>query len=208
MAVSTAARNPVEHDVIEPIAKRWSPRAFADKPVETEKLLSVLEAARWAASSYNEQPWRFILATRDEPEAFEQLLSCLREGNQGWAKGAPVLLLGLAKKTFSNTGGENRHAQHDLGQAVAQLTLQAAALDLYVHQMAGILPDKAEEVFEVPDEFEVVSGIALGYVGNPESLPEDLQAKEGQGRGRTRKPLSDLVFEGRFGQEADAVKST
>ena len=199
-----AARNPVEHEVIEPIAKRWSPRAFADRPVEKEKLLSVLEAARWAASSYNEQPWRFIVATRDEPEAFEKLLSCLREGNQGWAKGAPVLLLGLVKKTFSNSGGDNRHARHDLGQAVAQLTLQAVALDLYVHQMAGILPDKAQEVFEVPDEFEVVSGIALGYVGDPETLPEDLQARE---RGeRSRKPLGDLVFEGTFGQEAEIVK--
>ena len=201
-----AVRNPVEHDVLEPIAKRWSPRAFADKPVEKEKLLRVLEAARWAASSYNEQPWRFILATQGEPEAFDKVLGCLREGNQNWAKSAPVLLLTLVKKTLSNTGGENRHARHDLGQAVAHLALQAAALDLYIHQMAGILPDKAREVFEVPDEFEVVSGIALGYVGNPESLPEDLQAKEGQGRGRTRKPLSDLVFEDTFGRGADAVK--
>ena len=199
-------QNQVEHEVLELIIKRWSPRAFADKSVEREKLLSVFEAARWAASSYNEQPWRFILATKDEPEAFDKVLSCLREGNQSWAKGAPVLLLTLVKKTFSNTGGENRHAQHDLGQAVAQLTLQAVALDLYIHQMAGILPDKAKEVFEVPDEYDVVSGIALGYLGSPESLPEDLQAKEGQGRGRTRKPLGDFVFEDRFGQEAAAVK--
>lgn len=206
MATLDEVRNPVQREVLEPIAKRWSPRAFADKPVQQEKLLSLFEAARWAASSYNEQPWRFILATKGEPEAFDKVLSCLREGNQGWAKDAPVLMLTLVKKTFSNTGGENRHARHDLGQAVAHLALQAAALDLYIHQMAGILPDRAREVFEVPDEFEVVSSIALGYVGEPESLPEDLRAKEGQGRGRTRKPLSDLVFEDSFGQGADIVK--
>lgn len=200
-------RNPVEHEVIAPIADRWSPRAFSPQPVEREKLLSVLEAARWAASSYNEQPWRFIVAAKDDPAEFSRVLSCFREGNQGWAKSAPVVMLVLAKKTFS--GGSkpgsnaNKHALYDTGAAVAQLSLQATALDLRVHQMAGILPDVSREVFDVPEDFEVVAGIALGYVGELSQLPEDLQAKE-QGE-RKRKPLTEFVFGGAFGQAAALV---
>ena len=196
--------NPVTHDVIDPIKNRWSPRAFSDKPVETAKLLSVLEAARWAASSFNEQPWRFVVATREKSDEYERLLGVIKEKNQTWAKLAPVLMLVLAKKTFSNSGGENRHALHDVGQAVATLSLQAAALELYVHQMAGILPNKAREVFGVPDDMEVVSALALGYLGDVEQLPEDLQAKER--RERSRKPLTELMFTGRFGQAEALVE--
>jgi len=196
--------NPVNHNVIEPVKKRWSPRAFSNKAVEESKLLSVLEAARWSASSFNEQPWRFMVATQENADEFERLLSVIKEKNQTWAKLAPVLMLVLAKKTFSNSGGENRHALHDAGQAVATLSLQAAALELYVHQMAGILPDKAKEVFSVPDDMEIVSALALGYLGNVEQLPEDLQVKEG--RERSRKPLSKLVFTGQFGQAATLVE--
>ena len=197
--------NPVTRDVIEPVKKRWSPRAFSSKPVEEAKLLSVLEAARWAASSFNEQPWRFIIATQENPEAFERLLSAIKEKNQTWAKLAPVLMLVLAKKTFSNSGGANKHALHDAGQAVATLALQAAALELYIHQMAGILPDKAREIFEVPDDIEVVSALALGYLGDVEQLPEDLQAKEQ--RERSRKPLAEFVFTGQFGESAALTKA-
>ena len=206
-------RNPVEHEVIVPIAERWSPRAFSSKPVEREKLLSVLEAARWAASSYNEQPWRFIVATKNDPgkggsTEFKQVLTCFREGNSSWAGAAPVIMLVLAKKTFS--GGSkpgsnaNKHALYDTGAAVAQLSLQATALGLRVHQMAGILPDKARETFNIPEDFEVVAGLALGYAGDPAQLPKDLQAKE---RGeRTRKPLSDFVFAGAFGRSAELLE--
>lgn len=201
--MAAAPRNKGEHRVIGPIAARWSPRAFSSRPVEREKLLSVLEAARWAASSFNEQPWRFIVATRSGPAAFEKVLGCFKESNRSWAAGAPVIMLVLAKKTFSNTGGTNRHALYDAGQAVAQLSLQAVALELYVHQMAGILPDKAREVFKIPDDFEIVVGLALGYLSNVSQLPEDLQAKER--RERKRKALSDLVFSGEFGQSAELV---
>lgn len=197
--------NPVDHDVIEAIEKRWSPRTFSSKAVEKAKLLSLLEAARWAASSFNEQPWRFIVATKENPKAFEQVLSTIKEKNQSWAKLAPVLMLVLAKKTFSNSGGGNRHALHDAGQAVATLSLQAAALDLYVHQMAGISADKARKVFAVPDDFEIVSALALGYLGDVEQLPEDLQAKEQ--RKRSRKALKELVFEGVFGNSAAVTQS-
>ncbi len=200
-------RNPVEHEVIAPVAGRWSPRAFSAEPVEREKLLSLLEAARWAASSFNEQPWRFVVALKDDPAEFEKVLSCFKEGNQSWAKNAPVVMLVLSKKTFSRSKGgdnHNRHALYDTGAAVAQLSLQATALDLCVHQMAGILPDRARAVFGVPDEFEVTAGLALGYLGDPAQLPEDLQAKE---RGeRSRKPLSELVFSGAFGRRADVLE--
>lgn len=196
-------RNRVEHHVIAPIAARWSPRAFSSRLVEREKLLSVLEAARWAASSFNEQPWRFIVAARSDPAAFEKVLACLKESNRSWAADAPVIMLVLAKKTFSNTGGVNKHRLYDAGQAVAQLSLQAVASELYVHQMAGILPDKARQVFAVPDDFEIVVGLALGYLGDDSQLPEDLRAKER--RERKRKALSDLVFSGEFGQSAELV---
>jgi nitroreductase len=196
-------RNPTEYPVLEVIAKRWSPRAFSSRAIEAHKLRSILEAARWAASSFNEQPWRFLVASKDKPESFEKLLSCLRESNQSWAKAAPVLMLGLAKKTYSNSGGANRHAWHDLGQALAALSLQAAAFDIYVHQLGGIYPDKARELFQVPDDYEVATGLVLGYLGDIKQLPEDLQAKEK--RVRSRKALSELVFEGEFGQSAELV---
>ena len=196
-----------DHPVLEVIQKRWSPRAFADKPVEREKLLSVLEAARWASSSNNRQPWRFVVAQRGE-ESFEALLGCLREGNVGWAQRAPVLILSLAEKAFPARGDkparENRHAWHDVGAAVNNLTLQAAALDLYIHQMAGFYPEKAAEAFEVPETFEPVAVLALGYLGDPASLPDALREREAAPR--TRQPLGELVFGKRFGERWEGLE--
>src|SRR6185437_5594635 len=137
------------HDLIR---KRWSPRAFADKPVPAEALRSVLEAARWSASSFNEQPWRYIVATRESPQAFQQMLGCLMEKNQRWAKGAPVLMLSFFKKTFSANGRPNRVAPHDVGAASAQLTFEATARGLAVHQMGGIELDKIRSTYHVPDD--------------------------------------------------------
>lgn len=193
--------NPTDHEVLEVVARRWSPRAFSPRPVEREKLLSLFEAARWAASSRNEQPWRFIVATKNEPEAHARMLSCLKESNQLWAQRAPVLALSVARVTFARTGGHNKYAFHDVGQAVAQLALQATALRLCVHQMGGIYPERAAEVYAVPDGYEVVAGIALGYLGDPAQLPEDVRTREG--RPRQRKSLSELVFSGSFGQAAE-----
>ncbi len=167
------AANPTEHPVLEVIAQRWSPRAFSSRRVESLKLLQVLEAARWAASSNNEQPWRFIVATRDDPEGFAKMLSCLKESNRTWAQHAPVLMLSVARMTFSKSGGVNRYAYHDVGQAAAQLALQATALGLYLHQMGGIYPEAAAERYGLPEGFEVVAGMALGYLGDPAGLPED-----------------------------------
>ncbi|MCB0164606.1 MAG: nitroreductase family protein [Anaerolineae bacterium] len=194
-----------QHPIHPSIQNRWSPRAFSDQPVEPEKLLAVLEAARWAPSAMNEQPWRFIVATKENPAEFEQALNCLNEGNQRWAKAAPVLVFTLIKKTFTRNDRPNRVALHDLGLAVANLTIQATELGLHTHQMGGILFDKIREVYQIPEDFEVVTGIALGYYGDIEQLPEDLQERE---KGpRLRKPLSELIFAGAWSHPATLVKS-
>ena len=134
MQKPASAAHPIHHL----IRDRWSPRAFLDKAVEPERLLSLLEAARWAPSSYNEQPWIFLVATKEQPEEFEKMLGCLVEGNQGWAKAAPVLMISVAKLSFTKNNKENRCALHDVGLASAMLTLQAVELGLVTHGMAGI----------------------------------------------------------------------
>jgi nitroreductase len=196
--------NPVEKKVIDVVAKRFSPRAYSSKAVEKEKLLTVLEAARWSASSYNEQPWRFIVSTKENPEAFEKMLSVANDWNQKWATLAPVLILTVAKKTFSHNGNPSKHAWHDVGQAVATLALEAAQHDLYIHQMGGIHTDKARELFNIPEDFDVVSLFTLGYLGDIKDLPEEFHKSEQ--RKRERKPLSELVFEGEFGQTSSLAK--
>jgi len=181
------------HDILDLFAKRWSPRAFADRPVEPEKIRRMLEAARWTMSSYNEQPWRYVVASRHEdPEAYERLLGCLAEGNREWAQNAPVLMMSFYKTTFSQNDSENRCAPHDTGAASAALTFQATAMDLYVHQMAGIKKDVARETYDVPDEFEPMAGLAVGYLGDPEMLNESQQKSERAER--SRKPLDTFVF--------------
>src|SRR5437870_9695394 len=173
---------------IEPLLeRRWSPRAFADRPVESEKLLSLWEAARWSASCANQQPWYFIVATKEEKAEYARLLSCLRENNQLWASQAPVLMVSVAKLAFDMNGQPNRYAFHDVGLAVANLIVQATALGLYVHQMAGFYPDKVRELYGVPDGFEPVAGIVLGYPGDPTTLSEELLQR--QLAPRARKPL-------------------
>jgi nitroreductase len=196
--------NPVEKKVITPIAKRFSPRAYSSKSVEREKLLTVLEAARWSASSYNEQPWRFIVATKENPQAYEKMLGVANEWNQKWATLAPVLVLTVTKKGFSHMDAANKHAWHDVGQAVTTLSLEAAQHDLYIHQMAGIDAAKAKELYNVPDDYDVVSLFTFGYLGDVKDLPEDFRAMEGQPR--KRKALSEIVFENDFGTAAAFVK--
>jgi nitroreductase len=189
------------HDVLR---HRWSPRAFDSRPVEPEKLRSLFEAARWASSSFNAQPWYFIVATKDDPENYKRVQDCFVEFNQGWTKGAPVVALSVAGMKFQHNGEPNRHAFHDVGQAAANLALQAAALGLQIHQMAGILPDKAREIFGIPEGFEAVAGIALGYPGDPASLPDQLREKEVAPR--ERKPLDSFVFTGKWGNVSPIVK--
>jgi nitroreductase len=191
------------YPIHELLLKRWSPRAFADRPVPPDVVRRLLEAARWAPSSYNEQPWAFIVATRDKPAEFAKLLGCLVAGNQAWAKAAPVLMLTAARHTFAKNGQPNRHAFHDVGLASGQLTVQATAEGLYVHQMAGIEVEKARQVYGIPDGWEAVTGVAVGYLGDPAGLPEPLRSREMAEP--ARKPLAEIVFGGTWGAASPHV---
>ena len=185
------------HDLL---ANRWSPRAFSEQAISPDTLGSLLEAARWAASSYNAQPWRFIVATKEDPEGFDKMLHCLGKFNQQWAKQASVLMIAVANLHFDYNGKANPHAWHDVGQALANLTVQATAHDLYVHQMAGFSPDKARETYDIPDGYQAITAVAIGYIGNPDDLPDRLrQAEIGE---RSRKPLNEIVFSGQWGNSA------
>jgi nitroreductase len=183
------------------IACRRSILAFASTPVESEVLASLMEAARWAPSSMNEQPWSFIVATKENKFDFDQLLGCLVEFNVQWAQHAPVLLLSIAKLTFESTGELNRHAFHDVGQAIANLTFQATVSGLLVHQMAGFDVEKARREFSIPQDYEPVAAAAIGYPGNSAQLPEKLRKRDASPR--KRKPLPNFVFEGGWGHSAD-----
>jgi nitroreductase len=187
------------------IRRRWSPRAFLELPVEPDKLLSLFEAARWAASSNNEQPWAFLVATPEDSKNYGEMLGVLVEFNRAWASKAPVLILTLAHTKFQKDGKLNRHAFYDLGQAAANLSLQATALGLTAHQMAGFNVEAARERFAVPEGWEPVSVIALGYAGDPDSLTENLREREIARR--QRKPLGTFVFSGAWGDPAPFIGS-
>ena len=179
--------------VEELIVRRWSPRAFAGREVSAADLKLIFEAAGWAASSFNEQPWRFIVGRKDD-ETYRKILGTLIEFNQLWAKGAPVLILSIASTVFAGNGRPNGSAMHDLGAATAYLGIQAIALGLHTHSMAGLDKQKAREAFAVPDEFEIGVVTALGYLGDPSTLPDKMQAQELAPR--TRKPLTETVLKG------------
>ena len=188
------------------LADRRSTLAFSPRMLEPEVLASLMEAARWAPSSMNEQPWRFILATKANPSDFERLLSCLVEFNIQWAQHAPVLLLSVARLTFESTGKPNRHALHDVGHAMANLTFQAMTCGLSVHQAAGFDVERARNEFSIPRDYEPVTVTAIGYPGNAASLHEKLRKKDSSPR--KRKPLTDFVFEHGWGQAAMSVTVT
>jgi nitroreductase len=189
--------------ILDLLAKRRSPLAFSPRRVEGEKLLALFEAARWAPSSYNAQPWSFLLATQDQPAEFQRALHCLVEANRQWAQHAPVLILSVAKLHFAASGGPNRHAFYDVGQAAAHLSVQATALGLYVHQMGGFDVEKARAVFSLPEGYEPVAMMAVGYLGDRDALPEALRQRELAPR--TRKPLEEFVFTGRWGRASTLV---
>jgi nitroreductase len=193
-----------DHPIHELLARRWSPYAFADRAVLEDDLHSLSEAARWAASSYNEQPWSYIVATKANPGEFERLLSCLVEGNQAWARAAPVLALGCTSLNFTRNDKPNAAAVHDLGLASASLTLEATARGLFVHQMIGILPDKARDVYRIPESVQPLTGLAIGYAADPEMLSEKLRERDLAPR--TRKPLAEFVFSGEWGSASELVK--
>ncbi|MBT8446424.1 MAG: nitroreductase family protein [Gammaproteobacteria bacterium] len=184
------------------IAERWSPNAFDPaRPVEPEKLDALFEALRWAPSCYNEQPWRLLVTWRGDGGAYEKLFECLADGNKPWARTAPMLMLSLAKRTFSANGKPNRWAGYDTGQAVSALLAQATAMGLYAHQMGGYDPDAARTAFRIPDDYESIAAIALGYRGDPAQLPADRPEKDPAGR--ERRGLDELVFAGTWGRNFD-----
>jgi nitroreductase len=181
------------------ILRRWSPRAFADKPVSDEDLKTIFTGGSWAASSYNEQPWRFLVGRKGD-ETWKKIFNSLVPMNQSWAESAPVLYASLAKKTFSHNGSPNRVAVHDVGAASATISLQATALGLHTHGMAGFDPELLRAYFGIPSDFEPVAVWALGYLGDPDRLPDNFKKSELQER--TRKPLQELVFS-EWGQAAE-----
>ncbi|MFN2578741.1 MAG: nitroreductase family protein [Pyrinomonadaceae bacterium] len=194
---------PTDYPIEEMLRRRWSPRAFSDRNVEAGKLLSLFEAARWAPSSFNEQPWSFIVAMKDKPEEHAQLLSCLMEKNQEWAKRAPVLMVSVARLNFEKTGKPNRHAYHDVGLAMGNLLVQATGVGLVVHQMAGFSVEKVREAYQVPEGYDAVAAMAVGYAAGAEILPESFREQETGPR--KRKPIGSFVFEAQWGQTSPLI---
>jgi nitroreductase len=193
-------RAPTDFPVHDFIAERWSPRAFSDKPVAPDVLQSLFEAARWAPSSSNEQPWAYMAATKDDAENFAKLVSALLPSNVTWAQHAPVLALAVAELAFAKSGTPNRNAQYDVGAASAWLTVEATSRGLFVHQMGGYDHDKARQVFQIPAGWEPIAAMAIGYPGDPDSLPQPLRDREVAPR--TRKPISQFVMSGSWQNKA------
>ncbi len=180
-----------EHEIFALLKQRWSPRAFRNEHISDGNLKKIFEAARWAASSNNEQPWRFIYANKGT-EAYDKIFDCLSDFNKQWATNAPTLLLTAYKEKDKNDT-QNFHAQQDLGLSLGNMTVQAQYLGIALHQMAGVDWKKAETAFDVPDGFHVSSAVALGYYGGDlESLSPDLQEKET--RERFRMPQKNFAF--------------
>lgn len=181
----------IRHSLLGSIEKRWSGRSFSQQNVSDEHLEKLLEAARWSPSCYNEQPWRFLIA-RKESQTFEMLFHSLTDGNKAWADKASVLLLSMAKRTFSHNRTENRHAWHDIGLAMGQLGLQATDLGLNLHQMAGFDAQMVEQKLELPDEYDAVTITAIGYRGEEQQLEGVLLDKEKAPQ--RRKPIDEIAF--------------
>ncbi len=183
------------------IKSRWSPRVFANKPVDDDSLSSLFEAARWAASSMNEQPWRFMYAKKGSA-AYNTFFDCLDPFNQQWVKNAPVLIITAYKEKF-NSGKDNFHALHDLGLAMGNMSLQAQSLGIALHHMAGLNWKKIQKEFSVPEGYHVTTAVAVGYYGgDPSILPNDLE--ESEIGPRKRLSVSSIVAEGKWIEEDNA----
>jgi nitroreductase len=178
------------------IEKRRSTVSFSDKPVEGQKIHLLFEAARWAPSSYNEQPWRFIYGVKDDENSYEKLFDCLMEGNKEWVKNAPMIILSVAKQDFTLNGNPNFYARHDVGLATENLMIQAVQMGLMVHPMGGFDKKKATAELAIPEGFEPVAMIAVGYPGELNELPENLKKRE-EGE-RVRKAQDEFVFRGQW----------
>lgn len=182
------------------IKKRQSPVAFSNQEVTKDQLEQIFEATRWAASCFNEQPWRFIVASKDQENLYKKVLNGINPHNQTWAQNAPVLMLTFAKKTFERNGKPNMHYMHDLGLAVGNMSAQATAMGLYLHQMAGIVRENIKQDLDIPEDYEIVSAIALGYRQDIQDVPEELKPREM--KERSRKPLAEFVFDKSWSQSS------
>lgn len=187
-----------QFDVHDLLARRWSPRAFSGKAIEPETVASLFEAARWAPSSRNLQPWRFIVETQANPEGFNKLAQGIMESNRIWAEKAYVLAVIVAERQAPDSERANGSADYDAGLATSLLTVQAMSKDLYVHQMGGIHKDKIIEAYGIPEGYQPMAGLAIGYMGELTDLPESLQERESAAR--TRKPLEEIIFSDSWGE--------
>jgi nitroreductase len=190
-AVDKLKHAPEVHGVDDLIRRRWSPRTYADQEIPAAELKKLFEAARWAASSSNEQPWRFLVGRRGD-DTYQKIFNALVEFNQSWAKSAPVLVLSVAKNVFTNNGKPNAYGMHDTGAASATLALQATAIGLHTHSMAGFDREQLRASFAIPSDYEIGAVTAIGYLGDPATLPEHLQKMEVSPR--QRKPVEEFVF--------------
>lgn len=194
MMINTVNGRTPEAEVNPIFLERWSPRAFSSKSIEDEKMHIIFEAARWAPSCFNEQPWKFLVAK--DQQNLEVFRSILASKNQIWANKAPVLMFALAKKNFAYNGKPNTWAEFDTGAAWMSMALQARELGIYTHGMAGFDAEKAYELLNINrDEFKVIAAIAMGYMGDSKDLPEDIAERE---KPSDRKPLGDVRQFGKF----------
>ena len=180
-------------ELIPELQQRWSPRAFDGRGIGNDQLRLLFEAARWAPSCYNDQPWSFVISRKNGGGQYQRLLSTLIEFNQSWAATAPILLFGCARRSFERNGEPNRHAWYDLGQAMGLLLVQAASMDILLHQMAGFDAEQAAQILGVPPDVEVVTVAAVGYLGDAGRLPEGMDEKDPDTR--ERKSMASFVFD-------------
>lgn len=188
------------HDLIK---KRYSTRTFSEELIDGDVVLSLFEAARWSPSGGNEQPWRFIVAGKNDPENYWKVFSALADGNKLWAKNAPLLVVGIAKLDRGIDKKLNKYAFYDLSSAITNLTLQATSKNLYVRQMGGFNPLIIRELFDIPENFEPAIVFAVGFRSEESDIPENVKQREQAPR--TRKPLNEIVFSGKFGTPANFV---
>lgn len=181
-----------EYPISDVIKQRRSGRAYADKSVDQQVINALFEAARWAPSSMNEQPWRYVYATKENGLLWNKIFDTLMDGNKIWAKNAPVLVLSLSKKNFDRNGKLNNSARYDLGAANALLSIQATELGLNVHQMGGFDGDQVRKNFNIHDDFELGVIMAIGYPGDADQLPDMLRERELAPR--FRKAQSEFVL--------------
>ncbi len=170
-------------EIIDLIKDRFSPYEFTDKVITQQDLNILFEAAGKAASAFNEQPWRFIYALKEDEEAFKTIHECLVEGNQGWTANVPVLIITVVSENYTKNGTHNATAEHDLGLAVGNLSVQAQAMGIYLHQMGGIIPQNAIDKLNIPDGYKPLTAIALGYY-------------EGDSGIKPRKTIDEIAFNG------------